>query len=241
MPDHILEIHHLSKTYSKGKKAVDDLSLEILAGDIYGFIGPNGAGKTTTFRAVVGVMDFDEGEIYIEGHCVRAAPIACKSVTAYTPDSPDIYEFLTGIQYLSYIADIFSIPRNERKANIEKYSGIFGMSSNLGDSISSYSHGMRQKLVLIGALIHEPKFLVLDEPFKSLDPEASFHLKNLMRELCAEGKAIFFSTHILEVAEKLCNKIAIIKDGKLIASGAIEQVRGQKSLEKIFLEVMGHE
>ncbi|MDR2734404.1 MAG: ABC transporter ATP-binding protein [Spirochaetota bacterium] len=237
----MLEIRRLSKTYSKGKKAVEDLSLDILAGDIYGFIGPNGAGKTTTIRAIVGVMDFDEGEIYIEGHCVRAAPIACKSVTGYIPDNPDIYAFLTGVQYLSYIADIFSISRNRREAGIAKYSGIFGMSSALGDPISSYSHGMRQKLVLIGALIHEPKFLVLDEPFVGLDPEASFHLKKIMRELCESGRAIFFSTHILEVAEKLCSKIAIIREGKLIVSGPIDQVRGQKSLEKIFLEVVGHE
>jgi len=241
MLDHILEIHNFSKTYSKGKKAVDNLSLEILVGDIYGFIGPNGAGKTTTIRAITGVMDFDEGQIYIEGHCVRAAPIACKSITAYVPDNPDIYEFLTGIQYLSFIADVFSIPKAARQTNIEKYSGVFGMSANLGDPISSYSHGMRQKLVLIGALIHEPKLLVLDEPFVGLDPEASFLLKNLMRELCAVGKAIFFSTHVLEVAERLCNKIAIIKDGKLVVNGMINQVLGQKSLEKIFMEAVRNE
>ena len=233
----ILEIRNLTKIYSGGKKAVDGLSLSVEAGDIFGFIGPNGAGKTSTIRAVTGVMDFDGGEIFIDGHSVKKDPVLCKSVTAYIPDNPDLYEFLTGIQFLSYMGDIFEVEKREREILIKKYADSFGLTGNLGDLISSYSHGMRQKLALIAALIHKPRLMVLDEPFVGLDPAASFLLKSIMRELCDGGGAIFFSTHILDVAEKLCDKIAIIKDGRLMASGLTEDVRGDKSLESVFMEV----
>lgn len=237
----ILEIRNLTKTYSGEKKAVDCLSLNVEAGDIYGFIGHNGAGKTTTIRAVVGVMDFDNGEIYIDGHSVKKEPVLCKSITAYIPDNPDLYDFLTGIQYLSYIGDIFGVPRLDREILIKKYGDGFELTSNLGDLISSYSHGMRQKLALIGAFIHKPALMVLDEPFVGLDPVASFQLKAMMRELCGQGSAIFFSTHVLEVAEKLCDKIAIIKNGQLKTSGPTAIVRGDKSLESLFMEVAGND
>lgn len=233
----VLEIKNLSKTYSGGKKAVDDLSLSVQAGDIYGFIGHNGAGKTTTIRAAVGVMDFEGGGIFIDGHSVKKEPVLCKSITAYIPDNPDLYDYLTGIQYLSYMGDMFNVAKAERESRIKNYADGFELTGNLGGLISSYSHGMRQKLALIAAFIHQPRLMVLDEPFVGLDPVASFHLKSMMRELCDTGSAIFFSTHVLEVAEKLCNKIAIIKGGKLIASGTTEEVRGNKSLESIFLEV----
>lgn len=241
MPANILEFENFSKTYSGAKKAVENLNLTVEAGDIYGFIGHNGAGKTTSIRAAVGVMDFEEGEIHIDGHSVKKNPILCKSITAYVPDNPDIYDYLTGIQYLSYISDMYGVSRTEREERIKKYAGLLEMTANLGDLISAYSHGMKQKTALIGAFIHVPRLLVLDEPFVGLDPQASFHLKNMMRELCAGGSAIFFSTHVLEVAEKLCNKIAIIKNGKLITSGKTEEILGDNSLEEIFLEVAKHD
>lgn len=234
----VLEIKHFSKSYSKTKRAVDDLSLEVSAGDIFGFIGQNGAGKTTTLRAVTGVMDFTEGEIFIAGRSVKADPVACKSVTAYIPDNPDLYDFLTGVQYLNYIADIFGITQADRKERIEKYADMFRIRGDLGSLIGSYSHGMKQKLAVIGALLHEPKLFVLDEPFVGLDPEAAFRLKEVFKEMCSKGSAIFFSTHVLDVAEKLCNKIAIIKGGKLVACGDIETVRGDESLESVFMEVL---
>ncbi|SCI65037.1 ABC-type transporter ATP-binding protein EcsA [uncultured Clostridium sp.] len=237
----ILTIRHLTKTYNKEKKAVDDLSLTVQAGDIYGFIGHNGAGKTTTIRAVTGVMDFDQGEIFICGHSVKKDSVQCKSMTAYIPDNPDLYEHLTGIQYLNFIGDIFQVPRQEREERIRHYGNLLELTPNLGDLISSYSHGMKQKTAIISAFLHQPRLLVLDEPFVGLDPKASFDLKNMMHELCGKGSAIFFSTHVLEVAEKLCNKIAIIKNGKLIASGNTQDVRGDSSLEEVFLEVVDHD
>ncbi len=239
--ENILEIKNLTKTYSGGKRAVDNLNLTVEAGDIYGFIGHNGAGKTTTIRAVVGVMDFDSGEVFIDGHSVKKESVLCKSVTAYIPDNPDLYDYLTGIQYLNYIGDMFNTPKKEREALIKKYADSFELTGNLGDLISSYSHGMRQKLALIAAFVHQPRLMVLDEPFVGLDPVASFQLKSMMHELCDKGGAIFFSTHVLEVAEKLCDKIAIIKGGKLIASGPTEEVRGNQSLESVFLEVASDE
>ncbi|QIB70777.1 ABC transporter ATP-binding protein [Aminipila butyrica] len=237
----MLEIRDFTKTYHGGKKAVDNLNLAVEAGDIYGFIGHNGAGKTTTIRAIVGIMDFGSGEIFIDGHSVKKEAVLCKSITAYIPDNPDLYDYLTGIQYLNYIGDMFSVSKTERETLIKKYADRFELTANLGDMISAYSHGMRQKLALIGAFIHRPRLMVLDEPFVGLDPVASFQLKGMMRELCDEGGAIFFSTHVLEVAEKLCDKIAIIKGGKLIASGITEEVRGDKSLESMFLEVAGND
>jgi ABC-2 type transport system ATP-binding protein len=241
MMNSILEIKDFSKIYRGGKKAVDGLTLTVQAGDVYGFIGHNGAGKTTAIRAVVGVMDFDGGEIRIDGHSVKKEPVLCKSVTAYIPDNPDLYDYLTGIQYLNYIGDVFGISAKEREVLIKKYADAFELTGNLGDLISSYSHGMRQKLVLTSALIHQPRLMVFDEPFVGLDPVASFALKGIMRELCDMGGAIFFSTHILDVAEKLCDKIAIIKGGKLIASGTTAEVRGANSLEGAFLEAVDHD
>ncbi|HJB26639.1 MAG TPA: ABC transporter ATP-binding protein [Firmicutes bacterium] len=237
----MLRIEHFSKTYRGGKRAVDDLSLEIAAGDIYGFIGHNGAGKTTTIRAVVGVQSFEEGDILIDGISVKKDPVACKRMTAYIPDNPDLYEHLTGIQYLNFIGDVFEVPESDRIQRIRDYGDRLEITKNLGDLISSYSHGMKQKLAVLSALIHEPKLLVLDEPFVGLDPKAAHTLKLIMQELCARGNAIFFSTHVLDVAEKLCNKIAIIKEGRLIASGTMEQVKGDSSLEDIFLELIDHE
>ena len=237
----ILEIKHFSKSYGEGKKAVDDISLEVMGGDIYGFIGHNGAGKSTSIRAVVGVLDFSEGEIFIDGHSVRNEPIECKRITAYIPDNPDLYENLTGIQYLNFIADVFEISAEEREKSIKKYADLFEITDALGDLISSYSHGMKQKAAIISALIHKPRLLVLDEPFVGLDPKASFILKEIMREMCAQGTAIFFSTHVLDVAEKLCNKIAIIRKGRIIASGATEELTGGQSLEEVFLEAVDEE
>lgn len=238
MKEKILEIRNLSKSYGKGKKAVDDLSLDVYAGDIYGFIGQNGAGKTTTLRAVTGILEFDGGEIFIDGKSVKKQPVACKAVTAYIPDNPDLYEYLTGIQYLNFIGDMFNVGKDERSARIEKYADMFRIAGDLGSLVSAYSHGMKQKLAIIGALLHAPKLMVLDEPFVGLDPEAAFKLKQVFREMCDAGSAIFFSTHVLDVAEKLCNKIAIIKGGKLIASGDIDAVRGDESLEAVFMEVL---
>ena len=231
----MLEIKNYSKSYGKEKKAADNVSLNVMSGDIYGFIGHNGAGKSTTIRAVVGVLDFTEGDIFIDGHSVKTESIECKKVTAYIPDNPDLYENLTGIQYLNFISDVFEISPEVREERIKKYGDLFEITAALGDQIGSYSHGMKQKVAIISALIHEPKLLVLDEPFVGLDPKASFTLKEVMREMCERGTAVFFSTHVLDVAEKLCNKIAIIKQGKIIASGTIEELTGGRSLEETFL------
>ena len=237
----MLEITHFSKSYGGDKRAVDDVSLSVQAGDICGFIGHNGAGKSTTIRAVVGVLDFTEGEITIDGHSVKTEPLACKRVTAYIPDNPDLYENLTGIQYLSFVADVFGLSAAEREARIRKYADLFGITPDLGDLISAYSHGMKQKLAIISALIHQPKLLVLDEPFVGLDPKATFTLKALMHEMCAQGTAIFFSTHVLDVAEKLCNRVVIIKRGRIIAAGTMEELTEGHSLEEAFLEADGDE
>ncbi len=237
----MLRINHFTKSYKGGKKAVDDLSLQVLPGDIYGFIGHNGAGKTTTIRAVVGILDFEQGDIEINGISIKKDPIACKSVTAYIPDNPDLYEYLTGIQYLNFVGDIFRISKEAREERIARYGDAFEITKSLGDPLSSYSHGMKQKLAIISALIHTPKLLVLDEPFVGLDPKASHTLKEIMKELCATGSAIFFSTHVLDVAEKLCNKVAIIKDGRLVESGTIEEIKGNSSLEDVFMELIDHE
>ncbi len=232
----MLSIENLTKSYGE-KKAVDDLSLHIKPGEIYGFIGHNGAGKTTTLRSVAGILNFDGGEIRIGGHSVRTEPLACKRITAYIPDNPDLYDYMTGTKYLNFIADIFGVPADERAERIRKYAELFELSGNLAQPIASYSHGMKQKLALIAAWIHEPKLILMDEPFVGLDPKASHLLKGMMRELCDRGGAIFFSTHVLEVAEKLCDKVAIIKQGKLIRSGTMEEVRGDDSLEEVFLEL----
>ena len=232
----MLEIKNFSKSYGDFK-AVDNLNLTVKDGEIYGFIGHNGAGKSTTIKAVVGAMDFTEGEIYIDGKSVKRDPLGCKSVTAYVPDNPDIYDHLSGIQYLNFICDIFRVSESDRNERIKKYAELFEISSNLGDLISSYSHGMKQKLVLISALVHNPKFMVLDEPFVGLDPVASHKLKEIMREKCNEGGAIFFSTHVLEVAEKLCDRIGIIKRGRLVAEGSVQEVVGDKSLESLVVEI----
>ena len=233
----VLEIKNYTKIYGEGKKATDNVSLTVESGDIYGFIGHNGAGKSTTIRAVVGVLDFTEGEILIDGHSVKTEPVECKRITSYIPDNPDLYENLTGIQYLDFIADIFEIDELTREERIKKYAGALEITDALGDLISSYSHGMKQKLAIISALIHDPKLIVMDEPFVGLDPKAAFTLKQIMHELCEHGTAIFFSTHVLDVAEKLCNKIAIIKNGKIIDAGTMEDLKGSKSLEEVFLEV----
>lgn len=237
MEDTMLEIKNLKKTYKGGKTAVANLSLSVKPGDIYGFIGHNGAGKTTTIKCVVGIHDFDEGEILIDGVSIRKDPIRCKKVLAYIPDNPDLYDYLTGIQYLNFMADIFEIPAEEREQRIREEADAFEITSALGDLISSYSHGMKQKLAIIGALIHQPRLLILDEPFVGLDPKAALVLKNKMHQLCEAGSAIFFSTHVLDVAEKLCNKIAIIRQGELIAAGKTEKLTGGASLESVFMEV----
>ncbi len=233
----MLEIKNFSKSYTGGEKAVDNLNLTVNAGEICGFIGHNGAGKSTTIRSVVGVLDFTEGDIFINGHSVRQEPLECKKVTAYIPDNPDLYEHLTGIQYLNFIADIFGIDGAARTEAIKKYGDLFEITSDLGSLISSYSHGMKQKVAIISALIHKPKLLVLDEPFVGLDPKAALSLKNIMREMCDEGNAIFFSTHVLEVAQKLCDKIAIIKQGCIVAYGKMEELVQDQSLEEVFMEV----
>lgn len=235
----VLHIEHFSKTYSGGKKAVDDLSLDVAQGEIFGFIGHNGAGKTTTLRAVAGVMDYSEGTISIDGHDIQAQPTAAKQVTAFLPDNPDLYDFLSGIQYLTFIADLYEIPQADRQARIQKYADAFELTGNLGSPIGSYSHGMKQKLAIISALIRAPRLLILDEPFVGLDPVASHQLKGYLRELCKAGGAVFFSTHVLEVAEKLCDKIAIIKEGRLIRAGATEDIVGDSTLENVFLELEG--
>ncbi|MDD6061023.1 MAG: ABC transporter ATP-binding protein [Oscillospiraceae bacterium] len=232
----MLKIDHLTKVYGD-KKAVDDLSLHIRPGEIYGFIGHNGAGKTTTLKAVVGILQPDAGEITVNGHSVKAQPLACKQKIAYIPDNPDLYEFMTGIQYLNFIADIFGVSAQERQARIHKYADSFEIEKDLAEPISAYSHGMKQKLAVISALIHDPKLVIMDEPFVGLDPKAAHILKGIMREICDNGGAIFFSTHVLEVAEKLCDKVAIIKGGKLIKSGTMDEVKGDESLESVFLEL----
>ena len=232
----MLNISHLTKTYGE-KKAVDDLSLHIAPGEIYGFIGHNGAGKTTTLKSAVGILQFDSGEITIGGVSIKDDPIECKKKLAYIPDNPDLYEFMTGIQYLNFIGDIFGVPADVRAKRINDYAEAFEIKKDLGGSISSYSHGMKQKLAVISALIHDPKLIIMDEPFVGLDPKAAHILKGLMRELCDKGGAIFFSTHVLEVAEKLCDKVAIIKDGRLVKCGTVEEVKGDESLEDVFLEL----
>lgn len=235
----MLTIDHLTKHYKGSNKGVTDICLEIEAGDIYAFIGHNGAGKTTTIKCVAGIHDFDSGKILIDGSSIRENPLLCKSRFAYIPDNPDLYEYLTGIQYLNFIADVFNVPARIREELIGRYRNEFEITSSLGDLISTYSHGMKQKLAIISALIHQPKLLILDEPFVGLDPKASVILKNIMREICDGGGAIFFSTHVLDVAERLCNKVAIIKDGSLIASGSMEEILKQgESLESIFMEVV---
>ena len=237
----MLTITNFSKTYAGGKKAVDNLSLTVNAGEIMGFIGHNGAGKTTTLRAVAGILDFTEGEIVIDGHSVKDEPVAAKQVTAFLPDNPDLYEFLTGIKYLAFIADIYGISKDVREERIRKYADAFELTGALGSPIGGYSHGMKQKLAIISALIHKPRLLVLDEPFVGLDPSASVVLKQNMHALCEEGSAIFFSTHVLDVAEKLCNKIAIIKEGVLVAAGETAGLTQGKSLEEVFMEVVRHD
>lgn len=232
----MLKIEHLTKKYGDFK-AVDDLSLHIASGEIYGFTGHNGAGKTTTLKSVVGILQFDNGEIYIDGTSITADPLKCKKEIAYIPDNPDIYEFMTGIKYLNFVADIFGVSAADRQEKIRKYAEIFELSSDLAQPISTYSHGMKQKLTIISAWIHSPKLIIMDEPFVGLDPKAAHLLKGMMREICDNGGAIFFSTHVLEVAEKLCDKIAIIKEGKLVRSGTMEEVKGDDSLEAVFLEL----
>ncbi|MBS7360442.1 MAG: ABC transporter ATP-binding protein [Oscillospiraceae bacterium] len=232
----MLKIQHLNKLYGD-KKAVDDLSLHICPGEIYGFIGHNGAGKTTTIKSCCGILQYDSGEIFIDGISLKENPLACKSKIAYIPDNPDLYDFMTGIQYLNFVADIFGVSANERQEKIRSLAESFEITSALADNISSYSHGMKQKLAIISALIHSPKLIIMDEPFVGLDPKASHLLKQLMREICDNGGAIFFSTHVLEVAEKLCDKIAIIKSGKLIQSGTVEEIKGNDSLEEVFLDL----
>ena len=234
----MLKIENFSKSYKGGKKAVDGLNLQIDSGDIFGFIGHNGAGKTTTIRAIAGVLDFEEGNIMINGMSIKKDPVKCKKITAYIPDNPDLYDHLTGISYLNFIGDIYEISKADREKAIEKYADAFELTSNLGDKVASYSHGMKQKLAIISALLHKPKLLILDEPFVGLEPKASLTLKNIMKELCNNGSAIFFSTHVLEVAEKLCNRIGIIKDGKLVICGATDDVIGNSSLENVFMDLI---
>lgn len=237
----MLTITHLTKHYKGSDKGVTDISLKIEPGDIYAFIGHNGAGKTTTLKCIAGIQGFDTGEILIDGTSVKEDPIACKEKIAYIPDNPDLYEYLTGIQYLNFIADVFGVSVADRESRIKQYADEFEIMDSLGDLISSYSHGMKQKLAIISALVHQPKLLLLDEPFVGLDPKAAVKLKEIMRAICKDGGAIFFSTHVLDVAEKLCNKVAIIKDGTLIASGTMEEiVRQGQTLESIFMEVVDH-
>ena len=234
----MLKIEHLTKAYGE-KRAVDDLSLHILPGEIYGFIGHNGAGKTTTLKAVAGILRFDAGEIYIDGKSVKDAPLACKREIAYIPDNPDLYEYMSGIKYLNFIADIFGVSADDRAARIADYAARFELTDALAQPIAAYSHGMKQKLAIISAWLHAPRLIIMDEPFVGLDPKAAHLLKGMMREVCDNGGAIFFSTHVLEVAEKLCDKVAIIKKGKLIRSGTMEEVKGDASLEQVFLELEG--
>jgi ABC-2 type transport system ATP-binding protein len=234
----MLRIEHLTKTYGD-KRAVDDLSLHIQPGEIYGFIGHNGAGKTTTIKACCGILPFDAGEIYVDGRSIKTEPLECKRILAYIPDNPDLYEFMSGIKYLNFIADVYGVSRSDREERIRRLSDAFALTSDLAQPISAYSHGMKQKLAIISAWLHAPRLVIMDEPFVGLDPTASFKLKEMMRALCDEGGAIFFSTHVLEVAEKLCDKVAIIKEGRLLESGSMDEVKGNKSLESVFLELEG--
>ena len=232
----MLDIQHLTKTYGE-KKAVDDLTLHIAPGEIYGFIGHNGAGKTTTLKAVVGILQFDSGDITIDGLSIKTEPLACKREIAYIPDNPDLYDYMTGIKYLHFIADVFGVDAQTRQERIHTYADTFELTDDLGQPIAAYSHGMKQKLAIIAAWLHDPKLIIMDEPFVGLDPKAAHILKGMMREVCDNGGAIFFSTHVLEVAEKLCDKVAIIKGGRLIRSGTMEEVKGDDSLEEVFLEL----
>ena len=234
----MLKIEHLTKTYGE-KKAVDDLNLHIHPGEIYGFIGHNGAGKTTTLKSVVGILQFDQGEILIDGKSIQTDPLACKREIAYIPDNPDLYDYMTGIKYLNFIADVFGVSAEDRQTRIREYADLFELTADLAQPIAAYSHGMKQKLAIIAAWLHQPKLIIMDEPFVGLDPKASHLLKEMMRDVCDAGGAIFFSTHVLEVAEKLCDKVAIIKDGKLIRSGTMDEVKGDDSLEEVFLELEG--
>lgn len=236
----MLQIEHFSKTYDGKHRAVDDLTLHVAAGDLFGFLGANGAGKTTTIKAAVGILPFEEGRILVDGLDVREQPLLAKQRLAYIPDDPQLYDGLSGMEYLNFIADIFRVSQTEREARVRRYADMLELTSRLNDIIGGYSHGMKQKLEIVGALLHQPQLLVLDEPFVGLDPKAAFTLKELMREFCAAGGAIFFSTHVLDVAEKLCNKIAVIKSGHLIACGDIESVKGDQSLEEVFLELIDH-
>ena len=237
----MLRIEHFTKSYAKGKPAVEDLNLHVASGDIFAFIGPNGAGKTTTLRAVAGIHDFEGGDIFVNGVSIKADPLACKKVMRYIPDNPDLYSYLTGIQYLNFLADIYGLDPAVRAERIQKYGDAFGITHRLNDMVGSFSHGMKQKLALIGALMDEPKLLLLDEPFVGLDPKAAFTLKQHMREMTENGAAIFFSTHVLEVAEKLCNKVAIINHGQLVAQGDMDTVKGDDSLEELFMELVEKE
>ena len=232
----MLKINNLTKKYGD-KVAVNNLSLHIAPGEIYGFIGHNGAGKTTTLKSIAGILDYDSGEILIDGKSAKSEPLACKAVTAYIPDNPDIYDFMTGIQYLNFIADVFKVSESERASRINEYAKMFEIEDSLNDLIGTYSHGMKQKLVIISALIHSPKLIMMDEPFVGLDPKATHQLKQIMRNICDKGGAIFFSTHVLEVAEKLCDKVAVIKGGNLVASGTVDEVKGNSSREDAFLEM----
>ena len=234
----MLRIEHLSKAYGE-KKAVDDLNLHIAPGEIYGFIGHNGAGKTTTLKSVAGILQFDQGEIYVDGKSIRTQPLECKRTFAYIPDNPDLYDYMTGIKYLNFIADVFGVDAQTRQARIRTYADAFELTGDLAQPIAAYSHGMKQKLSIIAAWLHDPKVIIMDEPFVGLDPKAAHLLKGMMREVCDNGGAIFFSTHVLEVAEKLCDKVAIIKGGRLIRSGTMEEVKGDDSLEEVFLELEG--
>ena len=236
----MLDIQHLTKTYGE-KKAVDDLTLHIAPGEIYGFIGHNGAGKTTTLKSVVGILQFDQGEITIGGKSIKTDPLACKRLLAYIPDNPDLYDYMTGIKYLHFIADVFGVDAQTRRERIRTYADTFELTGDLAQPIAAYSHGMKQKLAIIAAWLHDPRLIVMDEPFVGLDPKAAHTLKGMMRQVCDNGGAIFFSTHVLEVAEKLCDKVAIIKGGKLIRSGTMEEVKGDDSLEEVFLELEGEE
>lgn len=237
----MLKINNFSKSYKGSKKAVDNISLQVNKGEIFGFIGHNGAGKTTTIKSVVGIIDFQEGDILVNGISVKDDPMKCKMNMAYIPDNPDLYESLTAIQYLNFVADIYMVSKEEREELIKKYGDKFEITANLGDAIASYSHGMKQKLAIISALIHKPKLLVLDEPFVGLDPKAAHTLKTILKEICNEGCAVFFSTHVLEVAEKLCDKVAIIKGGKIVVSGTTKEVVGDSSLEDLFMELIDNE
>lgn len=234
----MLYIEHLTKTFGE-KKAVDDLSLHIAPGEIYGFIGHNGAGKTTTLKSVAGILQFDQGEIYVDGKSIRTQPLECKRTFAYIPDSPDLYDYMTGIKYLNFVADIFGVSAADRQDRIRQYAGLFELTEDLAQPIAAYSHGMKQKLAIISAWLHRPRLILMDEPFVGLDPKAAHLLKGMMRQVCDEGGAIFFSTHVLEVAEKLCDKVAIIQGGRLIRSGTMEEVKGDDSLEDVFLELGG--